>query len=383
MNIWILALECVETRYTGEWWHNVPEQLLKVVQSNGQTADYKVLYDDVLLNSDVNIYTIPGRINSSETTPGAFLNFAATNIWKSSQMEKVAELFSNNIIKNGDKFLITDAWNPAILQLKYMIDLYGLDCRIHAIWHAGGYDPHDFLGRLIPDRKWTKCTEKALYHAIDYNYFATQYHIDLFIQNVFDNFDEEKNYSFYHKMNKSGQPHELMVENISKFNNQIKLDKIIFPHRVAPEKNPDMFIELSKDLTKYEFLVCQDYKLTKEEYHKHMGSSKIMFSASMQETLGIGAMEAILVGCIPLLPDRLSYSEMYLDYFKYPSEWTDTWDNFVKNKTNLINLINTKISEFGSERSKNFIEKQKHILLSKYLSACNMYGKILEIDNGV
>ena len=46
--------------------------------------------------------------------------------------------------------------------------------------------------------------------------------------------------------------------------------------------------------------------------------SKVVFSANTQETLGIGCYEGTLVGALPNGTDRLSYSEMYLNDFKYP-----------------------------------------------------------------
>ena len=58
--------------------------------------------------------------------------------------------------------------------------------------------------------------------------------------------------------------------------------------------------------------------MTKDEYHNILGEAKIVFSANLQETLGISAYEGALVGAIPMVPDRLSYTEMYDDDFKYP-----------------------------------------------------------------
>ena len=360
MNIWILPIEPVETRYTGQWHKNIPEQL------------------KLLAGKNVDVISVDGEIDNRSTTPGAFLNFASTNIWKSSQMAKIAEYFSNGTIGDGDQFLVTDAWNPAILQLKYMIVLLGhKNSKIHGIWHAGQYDSYDFLGRCLPNKKWAKHTEQALFNAIDHNYFATKFHLNLFIENVFDGYKDKFENFHLKKIVLCGQPHELMVKHISIYGKNKKQDKIIFPHRVAPEKQPEMFRDLSTEMSEYEFVVCQDHKLSKEEYHIHLANSKIMLSFSMQETLGIGAMEAILVDCIPLVPDRLSYSEMYLDFFKYPSNWTNTWDNFIKNKENIKNLVIEKISNYNSTETKQKLAEQKEILLNKYLNSNIMYQLII------
>jgi predicted dienelactone hydrolase len=46
-----------------------------------------------------------------------------------------------------------------------------------------------------------------------------------------------------------------------------KRDIILFPHRIAPEKQVDIFRDLAEQLPEYEFVVCQEQELTKNEYH--------------------------------------------------------------------------------------------------------------------
>ena len=96
-----------------------------------------------------------------------------------------------------------------------------------------------------------------------------------------------------------------------------KKDLILFPHRNAPEKQLNIFEDLQKELPQYNFINCQEHKLNKKEYHKLLGEAKMVFSANLQETLGISVYEGLVVGAIPLVPDRLSYSEMALPVCKY------------------------------------------------------------------
>ena len=58
---------------------------------------------------DVQIIAGPDDIPAA-TTPGAFLNFGGTNIYKSSQVEQISRLFCSGDIKPGDHFLFADAW---------------------------------------------------------------------------------------------------------------------------------------------------------------------------------------------------------------------------------------------------------------------------------
>ena len=45
-----------------------------------------------------------------------------------------------------------------------------------------------------------------------------------------------------------------------------------------------------------------------------------------------------------MVPDRLSYSEMATDEVLYPSEWTDSYDNFVLNKDKVIDFIEKQMT---------------------------------------
>jgi len=344
MTIYIVDLEAVGTRYTKQWKDHVPRQLRKRV--------------------DVEVVVISGGETPQATTPGAFLNFGGTNVYKSKQLEQIGELFCNGVIKNGDYFLYTDAWNPTVIQLKYMAELLGVDIRIGGLWHAGSYDPHDFLGRLIGDKPWVRHAERSMYECFDDNFYATEFHIDLFAEHI----------SAGNGTHRVGWPMEYLQDTLLPYANMEKKDLILFPHRVAPEKQVEIFRDLKEQLPEYEFVVCQEQNLTKNEYHNLLGEAKMVFSANLQETLGISWYEGTLVKAIPMVPDRLSYSEMALDEFKYPSSWTESFDSYKTNRANLV----AKIKDY-MENYKNFLiplDKQRVKLQTDYFSGNALYEQI-------
>jgi len=321
MTVFLVDLEAVETRYTGQWKTHIPTLLKKA-------------------GHDVQIISGPTDIPSA-TTPGAFLNFGGTNIYKSAQVEQMGRLFCSGAVKPGDHFLFTDAWHPGIINLKYMSELLQIPVTIHALWHAGSYDPQDFLGRLIGNAPWVRNAERSFFHAVDHNYFATNFHIRLFA----DTFKEGTwsdwidNNIESGKIVRTGWPMEYMDSTLTPYKNMPKRDVIVFPHRIAPEKQVEIFRDLKEHLPQYEFIVCQDQQLTKNEYHNLLGESKLVFSANLQETLGISWYEGALVDAIPMMPDRLSYSEMAYDTFKYPSEWTESWDQYLIHRQEICHKI--------------------------------------------
>lgn len=349
-----MALEPLETRYTGQWFEGFPRLIREAAEARG---------------SDVEVINVAGEQVSFEPTPGAFLDFGGTNIWKNTQINELARAFATGEIKAGDKVLFTDAWHTGILQVRYMSELLGIPVEIHSMWHAGSYDPQDFLGRLIKDKTWTYETERAMFYASTYNYFATEFHRDMFLDVLFGNTDENA------KCVLSGQPHNVLIEKLEPFKGMVKKRKVLFPHRVAPEKQVEIFRDLAAHMPDTEFVVCQDKKLTKDEYHTLLGESMVVFSANLQETLGISAMEGVLVGAYPFLPNRLSYTEMYRDEFLYPSEWTTDFAAYEANRDKVIAKL-TAMLDNHSANSPVLLEQEK-ILREKYLHPTSMLDRLL------
>ena len=357
MNVFLIDLEAVSTRYTGQWQSHVPALLRKA-------------------GHNVEVISGPTDIPSA-TTPGAFLNFGGTNIYKASQVEQLGRLFCNGSVRPGDHFVFTDAWHPGVINLKYMAELLGIPVIIHGLWHAGSYDPQDFLGRLVGDKPWVRHAEKSFYHAFDHNYFATDFHIDLFAEShgvdshieLWKTIEQRSG-----KVVRTGWPMEYMNHALDLYKNMPKRDLILFPHRIAPEKQVEIFRDLKEHLPQYEFVVCQDQQLTKNEYHNLLGEAKLVFSANLQETLGISCYEGAVVDAIPMVPDRLSYTEMYYDAFKYPSVWTESFETYTVHRPDLCNKIIQHMDNYSTRIPQ--IKKQAHDLHEQFFSAGSLLGNI-------
>ena len=345
MTVYIVDLEAVETRYTSEWKTHLPKQLRAAT------------------NEDVVV--ISGGDVPQATTPGAFLNFGGTNVYKSNQLEQIAEMFCRGQVHNGDYFLYTDAWNPTVIQLRYMAELLGIDIRIGGLWHAGSYDPADFLGRLIGDKPWVRHAEQSMYECFDDNFYASQFHIDLFAESLKIDLAKTK---------RVGWPMEYEADQMLPYKHMQKTNTILFPHRIAPEKQPEIFRDLAESMPEYEWIVCMEQSYTKNDYHNALGTAKLVFSANLQETLGISWYEGLLVDTIPMIPDRLSYSEMAVDEFKYPSEWTESWDKYLEHKSSVIETIHDYIVNY--EKYRNAMLTQTRKLTDNFFSGKLLYETI-------
>lgn len=364
MTVFIVELEPIDTRYTVQWAEHIPKSL----EDRG-----------------LDVIRIKGDKHQPPITPGAFLNFSGTNAWKSQQLESISWLFSNDSVDDGDYFLYTDAWNPTVIQLKYMAELLGIKIRIGGLWHAGSYDPQDFLGRLIGNKPWVRHAEKSMYHCYDDNFFATHFHVQLFFDELMNNGMKEEN-PWYHedlaeiydggKISRVGWPMDYLDNELKPYRNLKKENIVLFPHRIAPEKQVEIFRDLAESFPDYQFIVCQDTRLTKHEYHTLLGKAKMVFSANLQETLGISCYEGTITGAFPMVPERLSYKEMYGIYFTYPSVWTESFESYKKHKTFVISYMRTILDNY--EEYTGQIYGLRETLKTDYFSGDKLYNIIKE-----
>lgn len=296
-NIFLVAIEPLENRYTGHWFKFLPKMISE--------------------RTNKIVIQVHGLELSSVTTAGAFLNFSSTVHYKSNQMMQIAYHFNEGKVKDGDTFLFTDFWNPAAHFVRYMADLAGIKVKMVGICHAGAYDPHDLLGQRFKNKNWARRLEQSFDELYDVLIFATKFSRDLYLQGVNVEYKEKKHLV-------TGFPMSYYPDILPFYweleRKPVKENIVVFPHRRSPEKQPELFDRLSKHFPDWEFVYAQDVCSNKDEYHELLYKSKIMFSANLQETLGIGTFEALFAGCDIVVPDRLSYKEMYPSWIKYPSD---------------------------------------------------------------
>ncbi len=101
-------------------------------------------------------------------------------------------------------------------------------------------------------------------------------------------------------------------------------------------KIPEEFKEAEK---KFKNRILQfGYVPLREEYEKWLKRGAIVISTAIQENFGISVIEAMLMGCVPLLPDRLSYPEIL------PEEFHEHF--LYKNRQDLIEKLFLIISDY-------------------------------------
>jgi len=93
------------------------------------------------------------------------------------------------------------------------------------------------------------------------------------------------------------------------------------------------------------------FRETREEYLDVLRASDVVVSTATHEFFGISVVEAVLAGCVPLLPDRLAYPEV-LDVEEHPGRRTFLHDGSVEDLANrLESSLDSPVSDIADLRA--------------------------------
>ena len=252
--------------------------------------------------------TVVGE-HASKLSAEQFLDPVQTNKYKASQIHHICSAIESGHIPRDRRvvFLIHDGWFP-VEQIAYMRDMLSCyDWKIVGLFHAGTYDPWD---QLAQHKMYTygEDLENAWFRIYDRVVVGSNYHRSLLCESR--NIRSEKIRVIPWKVE---VPKDLL--------NWPKGNIITFPHRMCPEKQVHRFYQLQEHVATlnlpYQVVSTEEECTTKRGYYSALAGSKIAVSFSLQETFGIAMREAVLLGCIPLVPDRLSYPETFHKCFRY------------------------------------------------------------------
>ena len=132
-------------------------------------------------------------------------------------------------------------------------------------------------------------------------------------------------------------------------------------------KIPEEFIQAQKTFKNK--IVAFGYVQSRKEYINWLKRGTIVISTAIQENFGMSVIEAIILGCIPLLPDRLAYPEIL------PEEFHDRF--LYKNKRDLTEKLTQILSDVKhyKEISKKLSRKMESFL---WENVAGDYDKVLD-----
>lgn len=243
---------------------------------------------------------------TTETPPlpkGMFLNAPFTTRFKCLQMAEIASMYERGEISDQDQFFFSDLWFPGLENLAYMNYFCKVKPKITGIIHAGSFTDTDFVRDL---ERWAKNFEDLIFDISDTVFVASE-----FIRNDII----KKRMVSEHKLVVSGLP--LDQHGLDQVGHTAaKQDIVVFNGRLCDEKQPWLFDELERQVKarlgdQVQFVKTQEQNLSKSQYYELLASSKVIVSYALQENFGFGVAEATYLGCVPVLPNRLVYPELY------------------------------------------------------------------------
>lgn len=307
--LFILPIEPLEERYSADW--------LRWTQTWAKNVDSHIIH--------------PQEGLYKEIKKGQFLDVAGTNIYKSEQLRWAAQMFDQGRVKDGDIFWVHDLWFPGIEMLAYMRDGLGLDVKIFGMLHAGCYDEWDFLSQRNMNY-WGQYFERVLLNIATGIFVATKFHKNL----ICKSHGLHLGYTFLeNQIHVVGFP-LIWHKDKAQVPNYGRRKLIVFPHRIADEKGWTEWLIFKKRVEPlgYECIATKEVCKTKQEYYDLLKQAMFAISFAKQETWGIAMQESVLCGCIPIVPNALSYREMYPYMFRYELK-----EDPVGNAINLLRIL--------------------------------------------
>ena len=308
----------MENRYSKQWdsWFNT------------------FITDNFTENSSfIHTFTAYGTLPKSEDVGSInFLDPFASGIYRSTQMaailSEIQYQYDDGIKEFGIFF--HDLWFPGIEQLKYLEHMLGISIKIFGIFHAGTWDPYDMTA-TTGMRSWAKIFEMGWLTIASAIFVATEFHKNLILEHVKD---PNKTKALKDKIKVTFLPFH---DDSLKF---VKLSKkenlVAFPHRLVEEKGEEYFNSfvtlLAESFPYLKVIKTHEETSTKAEFYKLLSKCMYSISFAQQETFGISMVESALAGCIPIVPDSLSYPEIFMNIFRYS-------DNTLAKDKKVINLM--------------------------------------------
>jgi glycosyltransferase involved in cell wall biosynthesis len=225
--------------------------------------------------------------------------------FRAAQLQLITGFIQAGRIPKNERvvFFFHNAWFP-IDQLAFLRDMLGAhDWKFVGCFRDGTYDKWDMSARNNM-YVWGRDIENGWLKIYDKIIVGSEYHYDVIVE---ERVVRESKIAII--------PWHVEVPDI-----EIEKENIIvFPHRLDPEKQPELFEELAKEFwsSGWLFIRTRDLNLSKKEYYELLAKSKVAVSTALLEMFGNAMVEAALLGCIPLVPDRLAYREIFTSQYRY------------------------------------------------------------------
>lgn len=254
-----------------------------------------------LNNSDIPYIYLEPKTLSEGIKNGSFLDSDNTIYRQFHQFNEFISLLLKGEIPKDCILFTTDIWNFSLLAVPYLNYFSKYNIKVRGVLHAGSFTDTDFVRDM---ERYYKAFEEILFDIADKIFVASEFIKRDVIKKRIVKED---------KIIVTGLPIDEIGLDLPSVK---KEDIVIFNGRNVDEKQPYLFDLMSERLP-YTFINTQKEGLSKSEYYDLLNKSKVVVSFALQENFGYGIQEAVRLGCIPVLPNRLVYPELYGKEYLY------------------------------------------------------------------
>lgn len=315
--LFYVPIEPLEERYTEQWYRQFPIEFKK--------AGYDV-------------QVIDGEVLTNFVDVGAFLPMNSTVHYKNSQMMKVAKLFQDKLVSNGDIFFIADTEFWGLESIRLMADMNKINVRVYSFLHAASYTKEDAFEIAAPYQKYT---ELGWILSCDKVFVGSEYHRRAFLdRRAYPYARSDDIRKIERKLVVTGNPlfkddypeyarfwekeNQIIISNrfdwekrpnislqfayiLKKKHPDIKI--IVTTSRPKFKSNKQWLVDLARSMEQDGIIEIHE-GLSKAEYHRMLSESKVMLSNSIEENFGYCVAEALVYNTYPMLKNELSHPEL-------------------------------------------------------------------------
>jgi hypothetical protein len=356
--IYIIDSRTIDLKYIRNWQNNLQNILEDYIQQKSLKFEVKTFYD-----------VEPNLLSIIDNQPLTFKDIVEQ---QTSQTNRFVELFYNKKINKGDHFIFMDAWNPAIIQLRYLSTVYRTPIWIHGFWQMGSFNKTSYLS-FSKSLTWQRNIERGMVASISHNYYDSDLHFNQ-IRSLFKTLGARNLLLGTNRIQRCGPPMEHVRDYAKQFAGTKKRDMILFADKGTVDKQMVIFRELQRSLPQYEWVCIEDKMPNETQYHGLLASAKYVLITDLIDSSSTTAFEAMMHGAIPLAPDRLNFKEIVPEQWRYPSEWTLSYINYTEHYTTIMEYIKDRmenynkykvgLEEWTSHLDKNYynVEAMKRII---------------------
>lgn len=237
---------------------------------------------------------------SEPPPPGHFLNARATCEFKARQLADLAQ----GGWRPNDLIFCADLWFPGIESVAYMEFFTATPVKLRGLIHAGSFTDTDFV-RLM--ERWAAQFENAVLDIADRVYVGSNFARDELVTRRLVGAD---------KVEVTGFPLDPALNDLAQAKDRERI--VVFNGRLCDEKQPWLFEAMAERFgSDVQFRWTQKERLSKADYYSLLSRAAAVVSFALQENFGFGILEAVKLGCVPVVPNRLVYPELFDDRYRY------------------------------------------------------------------